>query len=280
MGKLDGKVALITGAARGQGRAHAVTLAGEGAEIIAVDSTEQIHSVPYTMASTDELQHTVAEVENLDRRALAVRGDVRSSANLDTAVREGIETFGHIDILCANAGIYSRALLHELTDEQWQDMIDVNLTGVWRSLKAVAPHMIERGQGAVVLTASVNGLEGGPMFTHYTSAKHGVVGLMRASALELGPHSIRVNAVCPGVVDTPMTNWQGVYDMMKGGPGGDRGSFEEGATHYGALAGRGAMDPSAISRAVLWLVSDEDSWNITGQAIPVDNGHLVLPGAS
>lgn len=279
MGKLDGKVALITGAARGQGRSHAVTLAGEGADIIAVDTDEPIGSINYDVATTEDLQQTVAEVEKLDRRCIAVTGDVRSSDDLDKAVERGISELGQIDILSANAGIHGMAPLWELTDEQWQDMLDVNLTGVWRTLKAVAPHMIERKSGAIVLTSSINGLEGGKDYAHYVSSKHGVIGLMRTAALELGPHRIRVNAVCPGVIDTPMTNTQDVYDMMAGEPGGNRQNFEEGATHYGIIEGQGALPPSVISEAILWLVSDAGA-SVTGQAIPVDSGHLAAPGFS
>lgn len=277
MGNLDGKVAFITGAARGQGRAHALTLAAHGADIVAVDTEASVGTINYELATRDDLDTTVSEVQKFGRRGVAVTADVRSTADMDAAVQHAIDEFGGIDILVANAGIHSMAPLQDITDQQWQDMLDINLTGVWKTLRAVVPNMIANKSGAVVLTSSINGLEGGANYAHYVAAKHGVIGLMRAAALELGPHGIRVNAVCPGVIDTPMTNYQDVYDMMNGEPGGDRSSLEEGATHYGILAGQGALPPQVISDAVLWLVTDS-SYAVTGQAIPVDSGHLVVPG--
>jgi NAD(P)-dependent dehydrogenase (short-subunit alcohol dehydrogenase family) len=158
---LEGKVALITGAARGQGRAHAITCAREGADVVLLDTTDQIASVTYRMASRDDLDETVTQVEKLDRRAVAVEGDVRDQAALDRAVAEGLDAFGRIDILIANAGIWTTAPLWELPESAWEDMVGVNLTGVWKSIKAVAPHMIGRRSGSIVVTSSVNGLEPG-----------------------------------------------------------------------------------------------------------------------
>jgi len=219
----------------------------------------------------------VADVEALGRKCLAIAADVRSTEDLDAAVKSALKTFGKIDILVANAGIHSMNLLHEITDQQWQEMIDTNLTGTWKTLRAVTPHLIDRKTGVVVLISSINGLEGGPRYGHYTASKHGIIGLMRTAALELGPLGIRVNALCPGVIDTPMTNYQGLYDMMKGGPGGTRDDFEAGATHYGVLAGQGALPPQVIADALEWLVSDR-AYAVAGQAIPIDSGHLIVPG--
>ena len=277
MGRLDGKVAFITGAARGQGRAHALTLAREGADIIGVDVLRDIGTVPYGLSTQDELDATAAEVEELDRRALFLQGDVRRQGQLDEAVSRGLSEFGHIDILCANAGIYSQANFWELTDEQWQDMIDVNLTGVWRTSKAVAPHMIERRSGAIVLTASVNGFSPGYQLSHYVAAKHGVVGLMRNYAVELAPYDIRCNAVCPGVIDTRMVNNPPLYERMAGSAGATREEAFEAVRHFHLLHGRAMMPPETVSNAILWLVSDE-AVNITGVALPVDAGHNVLDG--
>jgi SDR family mycofactocin-dependent oxidoreductase len=274
---LRGKVALITGAARGQGRSHAVTLAAAGADIVAADICRPVTTAPYPLATRDDLDATVAEVEKLDRRALAAECDIRSSADLDAAVAAGRAEFGKIDILVANAGIWALGPLWELTDEQWQDVLDINLTGTWRSIKAVAPSMIENRGGAIVVTASVNGLEAGAGMAHYVAAKHGVIGLMKNAALELGPHNIRCNAVCPGIVDTQMNDWQGCYDMMAGHPGGTPEDRRDGAYSWSALAGRGLLSPSTISKAVLWLASD-DSADVTGVALPIDGGHSVLPG--
>jgi SDR family mycofactocin-dependent oxidoreductase len=276
---LTGQVALVTGAARGQGRSHAVELAASGADIIAVDICGPVTSAPYPLATPADLAATVAEVEKYDRRALAIEGDTRSSADLDAAVAAGIAQFGRIDILVANAGIWALGRLWELTDEQWQDVIDVNLTGAWRSVKAVVPTMISARRGSIVLTASVNGFEAGAGMSHYVAAKHGVLGLMRNAALELGPYNIRCNAVCPGIVDTRMNDWQGAYDMMAGGPGGTAEDRQSAAYNWSALAGRGLLRPSTISKAVVWLASD-DAIDVTGVALPVDGGHSILPGVN
>jgi SDR family mycofactocin-dependent oxidoreductase len=275
-GRVEGKVAFITGAARGQGRAHALTLAREGADIVAVDIVDQIRTVPYEMARPEDLAETVKQVEALDRRALPIQADVRSVEQLSAAVDQTLAELGKIDILLANAGIMSLAPLHELTSEMWQDMIDVNLTGVWQSLKAVLPVMMTQKRGAVVLTSSINGLEGGVDFAHYVAAKHGVLGLMKSAALEYGKYNIRVNAVCPGLIDTKMNDGPHAYTISSG-PGGTREDHEKAAHHWSALAGRGLLRPDSVSGAVLWLVSDE-ARDVTGLAVPVDGGHLVLPG--
>jgi SDR family mycofactocin-dependent oxidoreductase len=276
---LTGQVALVTGAARGQGRSHALELAAAGADIIAFDICRSVTSAPYPLATPEDLAATVAEVEKYDRRALAIEGDTRSSADLDAAVAAGIAEFGRIDILVANAGIWALGRLWELTDEQWQDVVDINLTGAWRSVKAVVPAMISARRGAIVLTASVNGFEAGAGMSHYVAAKHGVLGLMRNAALELGPYNIRCNAVCPGIVDTRMNDWQGAYDMMAGGPGGTAEDRQSAAYNWSALAGRGLLRPSTISKAVVWLASD-DAIDVTGVALPVDGGHSILPGVN
>ena len=277
MANLQGKVALVTGAARGQGRSHALALAQAGADIVGVDACRQIATVAYPLSGSDDLAATAHEVEALDRRFLGAEADVRSSSDLDRVVGQATEAFGGIDILIVNAGIWGLAQLWEITDDEWQDMIDVNLTGVWRTLKAVIPGMIERRRGAIVMTSSVNGLEPGLGYAHYVAAKHGVLGLMKNAALELGPHNIRCNAVCPGFVDTTMNNWPGAYDFMIGGPGGTAEDRRVGAFGWSALAGKGMLPPSAISQAVVWLASDDAS-NVTGVALPVDNGHMILPG--
>ena len=277
MGLLEGKVVLITGGARGQGRAHALASAREGADVVLVDIAGQVDTVPYVMAREEDLAETVRQVEALDRRALSIVADVRSQTQMDEAVARGIAEFGHIDALIANAGIWTGGLFHVLTDEQWQDMLDVNLTGVWRSTKAVAPHMIERQSGSMVLISSVNGLEGGPTFAHYTAAKHGVVGLMRTIALELAPHGIRCNTIHPGAIRTPMTDHQGAWDMFAGHPGGTEADMIEGGYHYGALKGTTFLPPEVIADAALYLNSDLAA-AVTGVTLPVDAGHLVLPG--
>jgi SDR family mycofactocin-dependent oxidoreductase len=277
MTNLSGQVALVTGAARGQGRSHAVALARAGADIVALDACKDIETIPYALAKPGDLDETAKLVQAEGRQFLGCECDVRSSQSLDDAVHAATERFGRIDILVANAGIWGLGVLWELSDEQWQDMIDVNLTGVWRTLKAVLPTMIEQRRGSVVLTASVNGLEGGPGYAHYVAAKHGVVGLMRNAALELGPYGVRCNAVCPGFIDTAMNDWPGAYDMMAGAPGGTPEDRRVGAYGWSAIGGQGMLPASAISDAVVWLAS-EGSARVTGVALPVDSGHMVLPG--
>jgi SDR family mycofactocin-dependent oxidoreductase len=276
MGRVDGKVALITGAARGQGASHAKVLAREGADVVLLDLPGEIPTVPYDVATKEDFDETVAAIENLDRRAIAVEGDVRSQADLDGAVERGISEFGKIDFLVANAAIWSLAPLWEMSEEMFTEMLDINLTGVWRSMKAVVPHMIERGEGSIVLISSVVGLEGQMLSANYTSAKHGVIGLMRTAAQELGPHNIRVNAICPGFIDTKMHMWQGAYDLLGGKPGSGPAERIEAAKTYGLLKGRSVLDPVHVSNAVLWLLSD-DAMQVTGLPLPVDAGHMVCP---
>jgi SDR family mycofactocin-dependent oxidoreductase len=277
MGMLDGKVALITGGSRGQGRAHAVTCAREGADVIIVDIADQLSTVPYKMARQDDLDETVNQVEALDRRILALKGDVRDQAQLDAAVAQGIAEFGKLDILIANAGIWTQAPFWELTDDQWDEMIGVNLTGVWKSAKAVAPHMIERQTGSIVITSSTNGLEPGLNYAHYVAAKHGVIGLMKNIALELAPYGIRCNSINPGAIRTPMTDHQGAWDMFAGHPGGTEADLIEGGYHFAALKGTTFMDPQVIADTALYLNSDLAA-KVTGVTIPVDAGHLILTG--
>lgn len=279
MSGLEGKVALVTGAARGQGRAHALTLARNGADVIAVDIADQVDSVPYPLSTPQDLADTGKAIEDLDRRVVTVQADVRSQEQLDEAVRRGLAEFDRIDILIANAGIWTMTPFWELTETQWSDMIETNLSGVWRSAKAVAAHMIERQTGAIVMTSSVNGLEPGMNYAHYVTAKHGVIGLMRNVALELAPHGIRCNAICPGAIDTGMTNWQGAYDMFAGHEGGTREDLLAGGPHFHALKGAGMLDPQVLADAALWLVSDGAA-AVTGVALPVDAGHMLLTGSN
>jgi SDR family mycofactocin-dependent oxidoreductase len=279
MALLDGKVAFITGAARGQGRAHAVTLAGEGADIVAVDVTGAVPPVQYPLGTIDELEETGKLVEALGRRAVVRTADVRSQEQLDAAVEDALHTFGQIDILVANAGVWDLGPVWELTEQQWDTVVGTNLTGVWKSVKAVVPHMRERRTGAIVMTSSVNGVEAGENSAHYAAAKHGVIGLMRAVALELAPYGIRCNAVMPGAIDTPMNDWQGARDAFAGHPDGTPADRVAAGHSYHALAGAGLLDPQVVADAVLWLVSPRAA-AVTGAAIPVDAGHLLLPGVS
>lgn len=272
MGRVEGKVALVTGAARGQGRSHALRLAQEGADIIAVDICRDVETVPFTGATAEELKETVAQVEALDRRIVARHADVRDFSALQEAVSAGVAELGRIDILSANAGILSIAPAWEITEEQWDTVVDVNMKGVWQAAKAVIPRMIEQGEGgSIILTSSVAGL--GPLagMTHYAASKHGVTGLARNMANELAEHNIRVNSVHPTTVLTPMIDNPAIYKVFR--PDLEDPTFEDAKVGFGSLNKLPIpyVDPVDISNAVLFLASDEARY-ITGAQLPVDAG--------
>jgi (+)-trans-carveol dehydrogenase len=280
MGSLDGKVALITGAGRGQGRSHALALAREGADIIAVDvCSDAVETVGYGLASAGDLDETITGVEETGRRAVKAVADVRDLAQLQDAVAAGLDELGKIDIVCANAGIGSWALSWEMTEQQWKDMIDVNLTGVFNTARAALPSMVERGEGGcLVLTSSTAGLIGYLHTAHYTAAKHGVIGLMKVLAQELGPHRIRVNAVCPTSVNTPLVVNAETFslfapDVPNPGPADVREPFAA----LNILPDVPWIEPEDVSAAVLWLCSDAARF-VTGVALPIDAGNIVKKG--
>jgi SDR family mycofactocin-dependent oxidoreductase len=269
MGKLDGKVAVITGGGRGQGRAHAVRLAREGADIVICDITKQVGTVPFPTGQPGDMEETVALVEKEGRRCVAVEADVRSTGDMQRLADTAMKEFGRIDFLLANAGILSLSdNTWELTDEQWDDMIAINLTGVFKSCRAVIPHMRERGEGgAIIITSSIAGLRGVAGCTHYTAAKHGIVGLMRTLARELAPEMIRVNTIHPTGVDSPMSNndffpkWLDEHEEL-----GNAMRFN--------LMPVDAMPMSDVSGVVAFLCSDEAKW-ITGSTVQIDAGFLL-----
>lgn len=277
MGLLDGKVALITGAARGQGRAHAVTMAREGAAIVAVDVAHDIPTAPYPLASNNDLAETVELVEKLDRRAIPVYADVRSQADMDSAVARAISELGQVDIVVANAGIWALTPVWEITEQQWDDVIGINLTGVWRTVRAVLPHMKERQTGTIIIISSINGLEPAMLNAHYTASKHGLIGLMKNVALEMAPFNVRCNAICPGAVDTALNDWQGARDLFAGHPGGTAEDRMKAGASYHALSSAGMLEPQVIADAALWLVSPAAA-AVTGITLPVEGGHLIMPG--
>ena len=271
MGSFDGKVAFITGAARGQGRSHAVHLAREGAGIIAVDICADIASNGYPMASRDELAETADLVESVGGKIVAAVADVRDFAELKSALDAGVEQFGRLDIVCANAGIATMAF-RELTIEEeldmWTDVIDVNLTGALHTAKAAIPHLIAGGRGgSIVFTSSTAGLKGfggaqaGGL--GYAASKHGIVGLMRTLANALAPQSIRVNTVHPTAVNTMMAVNPAMTAFLENYPGG--------GPHLQNPMPVGLLEPEDISQAVAFLVSDAAQY-ITGVTLPVDAG--------
>jgi SDR family mycofactocin-dependent oxidoreductase len=275
MGRMDGKVALITGAARGQGRSHALRLAEEGAEIIAVDICDHIDTVPMSMGTADDLAETAKMVENLDRRIVTCVADVRDSAQMAGAVEQGISEFGHIDVLCANAGIASMGMTWELTDEQWQDVIDVNLTGVWRSIKAVIPTMIDQGTGgSIIITSSMAGIMGLGGICHYTASKHAVIGLMRSLVNEVSQYRIRVNCVNPTTVNTDMIQNDAFYQYVGSSTAEEMGAFFQSLNALPVPW----VEPIDISNAVLYLASEESRY-VTGLTLWVDAGLGTKVGA-
>lgn len=275
MGQLEGKVALVTGAARGQGRSHAVRLAEEGADIIAIDMCEKPATTPYRGATTEDLAETVRLVEALDRRIYSSVADVRSLKSLESAVAEGIAELGRLDSVVANAGIFSSAPVYELTEEQWDEMIAINLTGVWKTIRATAPHMIEQGRGgSITLISSVGGTQGFPNFAHYVAAKHGVIGLARTTANELGAHSIRCNAIQPTSVLTEMIDNENMYRLFRPdleNPTHD--DFKEVCQNGINVLPTPWLDPVDVSNAVVWLSSDAARY-VTGIALPIDAGTM------
>lgn len=267
MGRVQGKVAFITGAARGQGRSHAVRLAEEGADIIAVDACQDFDTVGYAMATEADLADTVKAVEALDRRIVAVKADVRDAAALKAAVDEGVAQLGRLDIVSANAGICTVQKWDEVTPQLWADTLDVNLTGVWHTCVATIPHLLTAGGGSIVITSSTSGIKGQPWLAPYVAAKHGIVGVMRSLANELAEHDIRVNTIHPAGVDTPLV----------AGLGGMNQFIEQSPTMGPIFMNTmpvEVVDPVDISNALLYLASDEARY-VTGLEMKVDAGCTI-----
>ena len=266
--RLGGKVAFITGAARGQGRAHAVRLASEGADILALDLAGPLPGVPYDSATPDDLAETARAVEALDRRVLTHEGDVRDFDGMKAFVDRGVAEFGRLDVVVANAGICTGARFWEISVEQWHEVIDTNLTGVFHTLRASVPILIEQGTGgSIIVTSSVAGLRGLPFLAHYSASKHAVVGLARSVANEVGSFGIRVNTVHPHGVDTPLGTGPDLMELIA------EHAATLGPIFMATLPYRQST-PEDIAGTVAWLASDE-SRHVTGAAIPVDLGTLA-----
>ncbi len=272
VGRVAGKVAFITGAARGQGREHAIRLAEEGADIIAVDVCGDIEGAPYPLATEADLDETAALVEKLDRRVVAAKADVRDLEALRGALQQGVDELGRPDIVIANAGISGSPAPAALIEEAaWQTMLDINITGVWHTIKVAVPHMSDGRGGSIILVSSMLGLRGGGYMAHYASAKHAVVGLMNSLANELAPQWIRVNSIHPGNILTPMIDNEQFHRTLR--PDLAEPTMADAAE----LIGHFHMLPvpyfeaRAVSNAVLFLASDEAKY-ITGAALPIDAG--------
>jgi SDR family mycofactocin-dependent oxidoreductase len=266
-GRLEGKVAFVTGAARGQGRSHAVRLAEEGADIIAIDICRDYDTVGYGMSTEEDLADTVKQVEALDRRIIAKPADVRDAQALKRIVDEGVAELGRLDIVVANAGICTVQSWDEVTPAVWQDTLDTNLTGVWNTMVAGVPHLIAAGGGSIIATSSTAGIKGLPFFAPYVAAKHGVVGIAKTMANELARHQIRVNTVHPAGVNTPLGNGLGnLTALIERDP-------HLGPVYTNALPVE-SLEPRDISNAVLFLASDEARY-VTGLEFTVDAGNTI-----
>jgi SDR family mycofactocin-dependent oxidoreductase len=275
-GRVEGKVAFVSGAARGQGRSHAVRLAEEGADIIAVDICGPIDNLAYPHSTPADLAETVELVKAQNRRIVAAEVDVRDYDALKALVDRGVEQLGRLDIIVANAGVGTDGRkLHKIRENVWQDMIDINLSGVWHTVKAGVPHILSGGRGgSIVLTSSVGGRKAYPNTGHYIAAKHGVIGLMRAFAVELGQDMIRVNAVLPSQVSTTMVMNDSTFRLFRpdlSNPGPDDFAPISQMMHTLPVPWVDAID---ISNAVLFLASDESRY-VTGVSLPVDAGALL-----
>ncbi|MFR9807239.1 mycofactocin-coupled SDR family oxidoreductase [Pseudonocardia sp. RS010] len=263
-GRVAGKVAFITGAGRGQGRAHALRLAEEGADIIAVDIAAPVENVPYPMSTPEDLAETARQVEALDRRIVAEVADVRDLGALKAVVDKGVAQLGRLDVISANAGIDITVPWHKVTPEIMRTTIDVNLIGVWNTVMAGVQHLVDGGGGSIILTSSANGLKAGPYQVPYNSSKFGVTALAKSLAMELAKDHVRVNSVHPGGVDTTMAEFAlPAFEPM----------HEDNPALFGMLGAwiPGVMPPREISNAVLFLASDESTW-VTGAALAVDGG--------
>ncbi len=267
-GTLHGRVAFVTGAARGQGRSHAVRLAREGADIIALDICSPVPTITYPAATAEDLAETVRAVEAEGRKVLAREVDTRDDAAVRQLVADGIEQFGRLDILVANAGVLGWGRVWELTDEQWDTVIGVNLTGTWRTLRAVIPAMIDAGNGgSIVVVSSAAGVKATPGNGHYTATKYGLVGLTNTLALELGEFGIRVNSIHPYSVDTPMIETDALIELL-----GKHSSFVHSFPPM-PMQPKGFMTPDEVSDVVVWLAGG-GSGTLSGAQIPVDKGAL------
>lgn len=273
MGKLDGQVALITGGARGQGRSHAIAMAAEGAKVVVCDIAAPVASVKYPMATSEQLEETVNLIEKQDVGALGIIADLRDTQQVQSLVDQVMAEFGRIDVLVANHGVVAFSTVDETSDDEWNAVVDTNLTGVFKIMRSVIPHMKEAGYGRIVATSSMGARVTHPNLPHYTSAKWGVIGLVKGTALEVADAGITVNAVCPGAVGTDLFFNQPTYDVFC--PDLEhptRADFEQRLADHGhGLNGRPYLETEHVTRAVMYLVTDADGV-LTGQVMEIGLG--------
>ncbi len=273
-GRMAGKVVLVTGAAKGQGRSHCLRLAAEGADVIALDVCADIPATRYAQGTADQLAETAREVERRGRRVVTAEVDVRDADALAATVGKAVAELGGLDVVVANAGIMQLKAATDITPDDWATVLAVNLTGPWNTVSACLPALLARGGGSIVLISSAAGLKGPPHMAHYSAAKTGLVGLMRSLANELGPQGIRVNTVHPTTVDTDMVHWPEAYAMFRPdveNPG--RADVEPVFTSLNVLPVPW-IQPADVSEAVLFLASEQARY-ITGVALPVDAGTVI-----
>lgn len=272
--RFQDRTVFITGAAHGMGRSHALAFAREGARLVLCDACRQYETIPYPLATPEELASLASEIEALGRPVIAEQVDVTDLAAMQALANRARTELGPIDIVVANAGVYSFAPSWELTEAQWDETVNVCLKGVWVTCKVAIPQMLDRRSGKIICISSTAGQKGMANLAHYVAAKHGVIGLVKTLAVELAQYDINVNAICPTSVDTAMVNNQALYDIFAGGPGPN-------ATHEYMLQlmnqlnlfpDRNLLPPEAISNVVLWLASEE-ARHMTGCALPVDAGY-------
>jgi len=276
MGRLDGKVVLISGVARSQGRSHAVRFAEEGADVIGFDVLGEIKGSPSAPATQADMDETVRQVEALDRRIVATKADVRDWAAVKAAVDDGVAQLGRLDVVLGNAGVFtSPSLAEDMDDDIFMDTLDINVAGVWRTAKAGIPHLKKNENGgSILITSSIAGLSGVQNFAHYVASKHAVVGLMRTLALELAAHSIRVNTVHPGSINTVMVTNDTIVRLFR--PDLENPTMDDFLAVAGQMNPMGVpmLEPFDISNALVFLASDEARY-ITGVMLPVDAGTLI-----
>jgi (+)-trans-carveol dehydrogenase len=274
--RFQDRVVFITGAARGMGRSHALAFGREGACLVVCDACKQYSSVPYPLSTPQELASLAQEIEQMGRPVIASQTDVTDLAAMQALAEQAQRELGPIDIVVANAGLYSFAPSWELSEEQWDETVNVDLKGVWITCKVCIPQMMPRRSGKIICIASTAGQKGMENLAHYVAAKHGVIGLVKTLAIELARYNINVNAVCPTSVDTTMCRNQALYDVFAGGPG-PQATYEhmlELMNSLNLFPDRNLLPPEAVSSAVLWLASDE-ARHLTGCALPVDAGYLT-----
>jgi SDR family mycofactocin-dependent oxidoreductase len=258
------------------GRSHAFAFAQEGAKLVICDACRQYETVPYPLATPQELAALAAEIENMGNPVIAAQTDVTDLAAMQALAERTLHDLGPIDIVVANAGVYSFAPSWEMSEQQWDETVNVDLKGVWITCKVAIPHMLPRRSGKIICISSTAGVKGMQNLAHYVAAKHGVLGLVNTLAIELAPYNINVNAICPTSVDTNMCKNQAIYDAFAGGPG-PLATYEhmlELTNQINLFSDRNLLPPEAISEVVLWLASDE-ARHLTGAAIPVDAGYLT-----